>query len=52
MEAKVKQQENEIKLALIDKGEYSLKPEYANLKIDENVYWRKTATQRAAVFKK
>ncbi|CAC5383195.1 unnamed protein product [Mytilus coruscus] len=52
MEVKVKQQENEIKLALIGKGEYTLKPEYSHLKIEENLYWRKTSTQREAVFKK
>ena len=52
VEQSVKRQENEVKLAQIEKGEYQLKPAYQHLMVDENVYWRKTASQKEAVFKR
>lgn len=48
----VGRQENEIKLALIGKGEYKLKAEYRHLQTDETLYWKKSAQQREALFKR
>lgn len=51
-EKTVKRQENEVKLALIGKGEYRLKEEYSHLCINEDLFFRKTACQRELVYKK
>ncbi|XP_062573500.1 uncharacterized protein LOC134235383 [Saccostrea cucullata] len=52
LEKIVKRQETEVKLALIGKGEYRLKTEYQHLEVTEDIYWRKSVTQREAVFEK
>ena len=51
-EQSVRRQENEIKLALIGKGKYQLKPAYQHLMVEENLYWRKSESQKEAVFKR
>lgn len=48
----VKRQENERKLAMIGKGSLRLKQEYQHLKVDEDVYWKKTTKQREAAYKR
>lgn len=48
----INQQEDNMKKALVNRGPYRLKPEYAFLAIDELSYWRKNEAQRKAVFKK
>lgn len=52
LEKIVKRQETEVKLALIGKGEYRLKDEYKHLTLSEDLYWRKSVSQREAVFGK
>lgn len=52
LEKIVKRQETEVKLALIGKGKYRLKDEYKHLDITEDLYWRKSVSQREAVFGK
>ncbi|CAG2249927.1 unnamed protein product [Mytilus edulis] len=48
----IRRQETEIKMAIIGKGEYKLKEEYQELFVDENSYWRKSESQREAVYRK
>lgn len=48
----VRRQENEVKLALIGKGEYSLKKEYQEMRVEEEIYWKKSETQRRSIFKR
>ena len=48
----VRRQENELRLAVIRKGEYRLKQQYQHLEVEENLYWRKSESQREAVFQR
>ncbi len=52
LQVAAKQQEDQIKMALIGKGEYRLKPEYKHLEVPQQDYWRKSAMQRQAVFER